>query len=149
MRRDPLARAMRPDKATLLGVAATLGLYRAGLAESHIPVWVAIGTPLETLRARAAAVAGIIGERARVVDLRSTIGGGALPGQTLPSAGVAIEGGSASRLLSAIRERGRDCVIGRIEDGRVVLDLRTVKPEDDHALGSIVAAAIATLADRP
>ena len=45
MRRDPLARAMRPDKATLLGVAATLGLYRAGLADAaEIPVWVMIAT---------------------------------------------------------------------------------------------------------
>ena len=46
MRRDPLARAMRPDKATLLGVAATLGLYRAGLATTHIPVWVMVATPI-------------------------------------------------------------------------------------------------------
>ena len=51
MRRDPLARAMRPDKATLLGVAATLGLYRAGLAETSIPVWTMIATPIEALRA--------------------------------------------------------------------------------------------------
>src|SRR6185436_10747226 len=50
MRRDPLARAMRPDKATLLGVAATLGLYRAGLALGSVPVWVMIATPVAELR---------------------------------------------------------------------------------------------------
>jgi L-seryl-tRNA(Ser) seleniumtransferase len=143
MRRDPLARAMRPDKATLLGVAATLGLYRAGVAETAIPVWVAIARPLDGLRARAAAVAAAIDARARVVELESTIGGGALPGQTLPSAGVAIDGGSATRLLDAIRIAGDPCVIGRIEDGRVVLDLRTVEPEADAALAAVVAAALA------
>ncbi|MEO5941344.1 MAG: L-seryl-tRNA(Sec) selenium transferase [Candidatus Limnocylindrales bacterium] len=143
MRRDPLARAMRPDKATLLGVTATLGLYRAGVAAARIPVWVAIATPVEDLRARAERIAAAIGERARVVALQSTIGGGALPGQTLLSAGLAIDGGSPDRLLAAIRQRADRCVIGRIEDGRVVLDLRTVEPERDDDVASIVGAALA------
>ncbi len=142
MRRDPLARAMRPDKATLLGVAATLGLYRAGLAETSIPVWTMIATPIEALRLRAEAVAERIGEQATVVEVESTIGGGSLPGQTLPSAGVAVAGGSADRLLAAIRRGGRTSVIGRIEGRRVILDLRTVEPERDDALAAIVAAAL-------
>src|SRR4051794_10119703 len=128
MRRDPLARAMRPDKATLLGVAATLGLYRAGLAASRIPVWRAIGASVADLRARAAGVAAAVGAEARVVAVESTVGGGALPGQAIPSAGVAIDGGSASRLLAAIRQHVDGSVIARIEDGCVVLDLRTVDP---------------------
>ena len=143
IRRDPLARAMRPDKATLLGVAATLGLYRAGLAERRIPVWIAIRTPIDELRDRAARVAALVGDRARVVDVLSTIGGGALPGQTLPSAGVAIEGGSPTRLLAAIRQHAAASVIGRIDDARLVLDLRTVDPADDSTLGSIVGAVVA------
>jgi L-seryl-tRNA(Ser) seleniumtransferase len=142
MRRDPLARAMRPDKATLLGVAATLGLYRAGLAETSIPVWMMMAVPLGELRRRAELVAEWIGERATVVEVRSAVGGGSLPGQTLPSIGVAIEGGSADRLLAALRQRGRTAVIGRIEDGRVILDLRTVEPERDGALAEIVEAAL-------
>jgi L-seryl-tRNA(Ser) seleniumtransferase len=142
MRRDPLARAMRPDKATLLGVAATLGLYRAGLAESTIPVWVMIAVPLEELRRRAHVVAERIGDRATVVDVRSAIGGGSLPGQTLPSAGVAVAGRSADRLLATIRQQGTTAVIGRIEDGRVILDLRTVDPARDSALAESVAAAL-------
>ena len=56
MRKDPLARAMRPDKATLAAVAATLGLYRAGRAERTIPVWRMIAMPLDTLRERAEAL---------------------------------------------------------------------------------------------
>jgi L-seryl-tRNA(Ser) seleniumtransferase len=142
MRRDPLARAMRPDKVTLLGVAATLGLYRAGLAVTEIPVWRMIALPSEAIRARADALSKRIGPPVAVVATTSTIGGGALPGATLPSAGLAIGGRSATRLLDTLR-LGDPSVIGRIEDGRVVLDLRTVDPGDDEALGQAVAAALA------
>jgi L-seryl-tRNA(Ser) seleniumtransferase len=147
MRRDPLARAMRPDKATLLAVAATLGLYRAGVAETEIPVWRMIATPLEALRTRAELVAAgvvAVGGEASVIALRSTVGGGSLPGETLPSAGVAIGGRSADRLLADLR-RGEGPVIARIEDGRVVLDLRTVAPERD---GDLVVRLEAVLAGR-
>jgi L-seryl-tRNA(Ser) seleniumtransferase len=153
MRRDPLARAMRPDKATLMGVAATLGLYRAGVAETRIPVWAMIGMPVEEVRARAERVAGWINEGGRaggaggpaaavVIEVRSTVGGGSLPGETIPSYGVAIRGGSADRLLAGLRRAGRTPVIGRIEDGRVVLDLRTVEPERDRELAVAVEAAL-------
>jgi L-seryl-tRNA(Ser) seleniumtransferase len=145
MRRDPLARAMRPDKVTLAAVAATLGLYRAGLAETSIPVWRMIARPVEELRERAAAIAEGLGATASVVDVRSTVGGGSLPGETLPSAAVAIRGGSADRLLAALRT-GVPPVVGRIEDGRAVFDLRTVEPDDDHALLGALRSAIAARA---
>jgi L-seryl-tRNA(Ser) seleniumtransferase len=143
MRRDPLARAMRPDKATLLGVAATLGLYRAGLAEAEIPVWQMIGAPLDRLRDRAAALTRPIGDRAMVADLRSVVGGGSLPVETLPSAGIALQSTSADALLAALRDDGTTVVIGRIEDDRVVLDLRTVHPEQDEALAEAIEPALA------
>jgi L-seryl-tRNA(Ser) seleniumtransferase len=133
---------MRPDKATLLGVAATLGLYRAGRAESSIPVWRMIAASVDELRSRAAAVVDRVGERASVIELDSTIGGGSLPGQTLPSAGVAIAAGSAHRFLAGVRRSGRISVIGRIEAGRAVFDLRTVEPERDEALAAILSAAL-------
>jgi len=143
LRRDPLARAMRPDKATLAGVAATLGLYRAGLATREIPVWRMIATPVETLRARAASLAaGVAGSAC--VPLVATVGGGSLPGQTLPSFGLALDwhsGAATNRLLAALRA-GEPAVLGRIEDGRVVLDLRTVDPSADPELGGAVAAAL-------
>ena len=139
IRRDPLARAMRPDKVTLVGVAATLGLYRAGRS-AEIPVWQMIGATEERLRERAAALAAAIGGAARVVDVRSTVGGGSLPGETLPSWGVAISGRSANRLLTALR-RGTPPVIARIESDAVVLDMRTVDPtRDPHVAGAIGAA---------
>ena len=91
MRRDPLARAMRPDKTTLAAVALTLGLYRAGRAVETIPVWRMIATPADALRARAARLVSELGERASVAELRSTVGGGSLPGETLPSFGLALD----------------------------------------------------------
>ena len=145
IRRDPLARAMRPDKVTMAAVAQTLGLYRAGRATTDIPVWRMIATPLRDLRARAEAMAARIGVAATVVELRSTIGGGSLPGETLPSAGLALAGGrrSATRVLAALRQ-GTPIVVGRIEADRVVLDMRTVKPALDGDLAAAVERALAT-----
>jgi len=141
MRRDPLARALRPDKSALLGVAATLGLYRAGLALTHIPVWVMIATPAAELRARAERLVARLGDVAGAVPLDATIGGGSLPGQVLPSFGVALHA-APERLLARLRRGGRHAVIGRIEGGRVVLDLRTVNPDLDGALAEAVEAAL-------
>ncbi|MFL5717610.1 MAG: L-seryl-tRNA(Sec) selenium transferase, partial [Chloroflexota bacterium] len=143
MRRDPLARAMRPDKATLLAIAATLGLYRAGLAVSRIPVWTMIAMPADELRARAERIAARIGSAVAVVPLSSTVGGGSLPGETIASFGVAVTGRSANRTLADLRRVGPRPVIGRIEDDRVVLDLRTVDPRLDDELASTVEAALA------
>ena len=143
LRRDPLARATRPDKATLAGVATTLGLYRAGLATREIPVWRMIATPVEALRSRGKSLAaGLTG--AVCVPLAATVGGGSLPGETLASYGLALavqSGATANRLLAALRT-GEPAVVGRIEDGRVVLDLRTVDPAADADLACAVAAAL-------
>jgi L-seryl-tRNA(Ser) seleniumtransferase len=145
MRRDPLARALRPDKATLAGVAATLGLYRAGRAVETIPVWTMIAAPVAAIRDRAISVAAELGGQSTVavMALESTVGGGSLPGQTLPSFGIALLSRSAARTLAALR-RGQPSVIGRIADGRVVLDLRTVHPDDDARLASAVARVLAS-----
>jgi L-seryl-tRNA(Ser) seleniumtransferase len=141
IRRDPLARAMRPDKVTLAGVAATLALYRAGRAEAEIPVWRMIAAAPAELRTRASALAQIVGDRAEVVAAEATVGGGSLPGETLPSFGIALAGGSADRLLAALR-RGSPPVVGRIEAGRVILDLRTVDPGLDVELSAAILAAV-------
>jgi len=114
-----------------------------GLAVSQVPVWVMIATPVADLRARAEWLAERVGEAAAVVDLESTIGGGSLPGQTIASLGVALTSRSADRLLADIRRGGRQAVIGRIEDGRVVLDLRTVEPERDHEVAAKLVAVFA------
>jgi L-seryl-tRNA(Ser) seleniumtransferase len=142
MRKDPLARAMRPDKVTMLGVARTLGLYRAGLAVTTIPVWWMIATTADDLHARAEALAARLGDAVSPIELRSTIGGGSLPGETLASWGLAIRGRSPDRTLAALR-RGDPIVIARVADDQVVLDLRTVAPEVDDLLTDAIARALA------
>jgi L-seryl-tRNA(Ser) seleniumtransferase len=68
----------------------------------------------------------------------STVGGGSLPGETLPSFGLAVRAGSAARMLTELR-RGSPCVVARVADGAVLLDLRTVPAADDMALGQAIA----------
>ena len=147
MRRDPLARATRPDKTTVAGVAATLGLYRAGRAVAEVPVWSMIAMPSAAIRARADALAASLGgpPAIEVVEVESTVGGGSLPGETLPSFAVAVRVHSAARLLAALR-RGVPAVVGRIADGRVILDLRTVNPDDDERLALAIRRALETAA---
>lgn len=142
IRRDPLARAMRPDKVTIAAVALTLGLYRAGRATTEIPVWRMIAAPLPGLQARAEALAARIGDEVTVVGLRSTVGGGSLPGETLPSFGLALAHRSATRLLASLRA-AEPIVVGRIEDDRVALDLRTVEPARDGDLAEAIERALA------
>ncbi len=137
IRKDPLARAMRPDKATLAAVAATLLLYRAGTATRDIPVWRMIAAPEDDLRRRAERLAAATATEA--LPTRSTVGGGTLPGETLPSWGVAIDGRSPDRLLARLRT-GEPAIVGRIEDGRVVLDLRTVPVEADDVVADAILA---------
>ncbi len=140
LRKDPLARAMRPDKAMLAAVAATLALYRAGVATREIPVWRQIATTADTLEARARAIAqGLTG--VDIVALASTVGGGSLPGATLASFGLALASAAPDRLLARLRA-GSPAVVGRIEDGCVLLDLRTVEPAADADLVRAIVAAL-------
>ena len=138
LRRDPFARAVRPDKAILAAVAATLAVYRGGRAITDIPVWQMIALEADALQARAEWIVGIARSAAgrtdlAVVSLESPVGGGSLPGQVLASFGVAIPVKSASRALATLR-RGPDRILARIVDDRVVFDLRTVPSFDDGIL---------------
>jgi L-seryl-tRNA(Ser) seleniumtransferase len=145
LRKDPLARAMRPDKTILAAVAATLALYRAGRATVEIPVWRMLGASLAELRSRAEQLAAVLPSGvAEVVPLESTVGGGSVPGETLASVGIALgraTGGAAAELLGRLRT-GEPCVVGRIERDRVVLDLRTVAPREDAELAEALACAL-------
>ena len=139
LRKDPLARAMRPDKVILAALAATLRLYRAGVAQSEIPVWRQVCTSADAIEVRARRVAERVG--ARVSPVESTVGGGSMPGQTLPSWAVKLDGPAAQETLAALRSGG-PAVIGRIVDEAVVLDLRTVEPADDDRLADAISAAL-------
>ncbi len=146
IRKDPLARAVRPDKVTLAALAATLGLYRAGRATTDIPVWRMIATTPEALGRRADAIQAALpaAHRSRVMvsEMTSAVGGGSLPGETLESIGLVVAGPGAAGLAARLRACD-PAVVGRIEHGAVLLDLRTVEPDDDTALTAALAGALA------
>lgn len=146
IRKDPLARAVRPEKVTLAALAATLGLYRAGRATTGIPVWRMIAATPDSLEQRAAAlvVALPAADRAHVSvsSMLSTVGGGSLPGETLASSGLVWRGRGPDALARRLRA-GDPVVVGRVQDGAVMLDLRTIDPADDPALGRALALALA------
>jgi L-seryl-tRNA(Ser) seleniumtransferase len=124
-------RAIRPDKLTLAALGATLVHYVRGEAEREVPVWRMIATPASALRERACNLAARVGGVA--VETRSAIGGGSLPGQTQPSWAVALDSDSPDSLAAALRKADPP-IISRIEDGRVLLDLRAILPEQDDLL---------------
>ncbi|MBC7227981.1 MAG: L-seryl-tRNA(Sec) selenium transferase [Thermoflexales bacterium] len=136
MKRHPLARALRADKLCLAGLQATLMHYLREEATEQIPVWRMIAAPVEELERRARrwrralARAGI---RAEVVEGRSTVGGGSLPGETLPTRLLALRLPDPDRAAAALR-RHDPPVIARIEEDRLVLDPRTVLPEEEPVL---------------
>ena len=142
MKRHPLARAVRMDKASIAGLAATLRIYVEGDAESRIPVWRMIAAPIDALAARAEAIAAAVGSAATVIDGRSMIGGGSLPGETLPAKVVALtppRGRNATTLAARLRDRG---IVARVEDARVLLDPRTIEAADDGAVARSCVEAL-------
>ncbi len=144
LRQHPLTRALRVDKSTLAALQATLLHYLRGEAEAEIPVWRMIAMPLEALAVRAEALAAALrgqGVPAAVVPAESTVGGGSLPGETLPTRAVALAVHSPDAFAAALR-RGDPPVVGRIQDGQLLLDLRTVTPEEDAALVDGVVAVL-------
>ncbi len=144
-RRAPLARALRLDKLRLAALAATLSAHERD-ATDQLPVWRMAETDVATLRARAEAIAGAcVDLHVEVVALQAVLGGGSTPGATLPSAGVALRG-PADRLAGLLRT-GTPAVVPRIVDRRVVLDLRSVPPEEDEPLTAAVRAATSMLSD--
>ncbi|HST88157.1 MAG TPA: L-seryl-tRNA(Sec) selenium transferase, partial [Ktedonobacterales bacterium] len=97
--RHPLMRAVRIDKLTLAALEATLRQHAQGVAEREVPVWHALASPLNELRQRAEAWAGTLrahGLVAAAVEGESTVGGGSLPGETLPAVLCAIQLGDAA-----------------------------------------------------
>ena len=138
LRRNPMTRAMRVDKMTLAGLAATLRLYRdPKQAAQSIPLLRMLSAPLDNLRLRAERLAPQIGESVRisnaeVVEGQSTLGGGTLPSQFLPSWCVALtpKDRSVDQLAHEMR-MGATAVFGRIYNERLFLDLRTVDPKHD------------------
>lgn len=139
LKKHPLARAVRIDKVRLAGLAATLMHYLKGEAPQKIPVWRMIATPLAELEQRASLWAKAMGNKARVIDGESMVGGGSLPGGTLPTKLVAIgeSGKKKNPLVQQLATKLRQAetpVIGRISENMLLLDPRSVLPEEDKIL---------------
>jgi L-seryl-tRNA(Ser) seleniumtransferase len=143
LRRHPLARAVRMDKASIAGLTATLHHYLRGEALNKVPVWRMIAKPLAEIEKRARRWARAIGRGARIVDGRSMIGGGSLPEESLPTKLVALdgEGGYVAEIARRLRT-GDPTVVARIERDVLLLDPRTVRPDEDRALIAAVKEAL-------
>ena len=141
LRRHPLARALRMDKASIAGLNATLLHYLKGEAEREVPVWRMISMTASQAERRARRWAQSLGERAVVVSGRSMVGGGSLPEESLPTCLLAITHPEVDALARRLR-LGEPAVVGRVEHDRLLLDPRTVFARDDAALLAALGAAM-------
>ncbi len=145
LRTNPLARALRVDKLTISALGATLALYRdPAVALREIPVLAMLSAAPRALEERARAIAEQLRARGVSCDVapsESSVGGGAFPEAVLPSFAVALRG-NAVVLESALRA-ATPPVIGRVRDERLLLDVRSVLPQDDDALAATVIGALA------
>jgi L-seryl-tRNA(Ser) seleniumtransferase len=140
LRRHPLARALRTDKLCLAALAATLTHYLKDEAIREIPIWQMIATPDEQLRTRSEAWIKRLNQ-GDLIPGRSTIGGGSLPEETLPTWLLALTVRQPNAFTSRLRQADPP-IIARIEDDRVVLDPRTVLKEQEEDLLRGVETAI-------
>jgi len=143
--RHPLYRALRPDKTALLTMEETLRAHHSGKLD-EIPLYAMLETSVEELKGRARRLGRRLranGVPARGCATRAALGGGTTPEETFPSYGLVISGGQdvANRLRAASPP-----VVARIEENEVVLDLRSVFPNQDRLLEEAVTAAYSGIA---
>ncbi len=143
IKKHPLARAVRADKVALAGVTATLLHYLKDEAEREIPIWQMISMEREQVRARAEAWRKSLG-RGEVVESESTVGGGSLPGESMKTWALALEVRSPDKFMAALRA-SQPPDIARTENDRVLLDPRTVLPEQEETLLSILYSLLTEL----
>jgi L-seryl-tRNA(Ser) seleniumtransferase len=142
LRRHPLARALRVDKLAVAALNATLLQYVLGRQDTEVPVWEMLRREGSSLRRRARRWARPAGEGGTVVRSRTMVGGGSLPGQGVETWCAAIRHPAGAESLSrGLRDR-QPPVIGRIEDGAILLDPRTVDPRDDRLLEEAITSAL-------
>jgi L-seryl-tRNA(Ser) seleniumtransferase len=145
LKRHPLTRAVRPDKSTLAALGATLQHYVRGQAEREIPVWRMIAATVSEIDVRCfsiLAALGDVGDGWSIIDGRSAIGGGSLPGETLPTRLLAAPATRAASAMAMALRQLQPAIVGRIEHDRLVLDLRTVLPEEDATLTGLLREAL-------
>ena len=134
----PFARALRPDKMTIAALRATLLAYLRGDALKKIPVWQMISAEESELLERARRVSEGLDD-VRIVSSVATVGGGALPGETLPSASVQLgeSYGRVEEISKRLRAAPRP-IIGRVREQAMHLDMRTVLAQDEEVITEVV-----------
>jgi L-seryl-tRNA(Ser) seleniumtransferase len=155
LKKHPLIRALRVDKFTLAALQATLLAYLEGIAVAEIPVWRMIAANQRDLARRAMAWRRALQKSPQlaalpitVINSASTVGGGSLPGQTLPTKVLAIAAPGLENLAAQLR-RATPPVIARIEDDKLLLDPRTVLPEQDKTLIAILSQILTEVNSYP
>ncbi|MEY2513621.1 MAG: L-seryl-tRNA(Ser) seleniumtransferase, partial [bacterium] len=140
--RHPLARAVRIDKLSLAALEATLALHRdPAAARRALPVLAMLDADDATLRGRADELATATG--GTVVASTARVGGGALPLLELPGPAVAIDPGPAGAGALAAALRAHDpAVVGRLHDGRLLLDPRTLTDDDAREVARALRAVL-------
>jgi L-seryl-tRNA(Ser) seleniumtransferase len=136
LKRFPLTRALRVDKVTLAGLQATLLHYMKEEAPRKVPVWAMIAASRDQLDRRAQKWADRLRARgldASVMDSQSTVGGGSLPGETLPTRALAIKVAGVDKIAARLRENDPP-IVARIEGNRLMFDPRTVLEAEEETL---------------
>jgi L-seryl-tRNA(Ser) seleniumtransferase len=146
MRRHPLARALRADKLCLAALEATLNSYLDGTAEEDLPTLRMVRTPVSEIEGRAVRLAENLGHEAQglMIEVAPSVarsGGGTLPTHEIPSFAVGIGGVDAVELSEGLRS-AYPPVIGRVRDGRLWLDVRTLLPGEEEAVIGAVRRAV-------
>jgi L-seryl-tRNA(Ser) seleniumtransferase len=149
LRANPLSRALRVDKLTLAALQGTLEIHRRGRAFEEIPVLQQLALDESEIRARAKNVVERLrthspsSDRISIQSVSSAPGGGALPEQKIPSWAIALHCTRADRVAEQLR-LGDPAVFGRVQGDRVLIDLRTVMPEEDEMVyGRLVESSLA------
>ncbi|MDQ3171713.1 MAG: L-seryl-tRNA(Sec) selenium transferase, partial [Acidobacteriota bacterium] len=138
-----LMRALRVDKLTYAALEATLQAHASGRADTELPVWRMFALTAAKIDARARALAASLPAslQVEIIDGRSAVGGGSAPDVALPTRLIALthETMSAAALETALRAAAPP-IIARIQDDRLLLDLRTVAPDEDATLVDALSA---------
>jgi len=136
LKKHPLTRAIRADKLTYAALSPTLLHYLKDEAQREIPVWRMISMTPDAIRTRAQHWLNAL-PMGELIPGESTVGGGSLPGETLPTTLLALTVPSPQRFLSQLRKTTPP-IIARVENDRVLLDPRTVLVEQDETVISLL-----------
>lgn len=152
LRRSPMTRALRVDKTTLAGIAATAECYLSGDAFQKVPLLQMLSRSVDEVRQHCERIASGLNlpesVRCKVAPSEAQVGGGSVPGATLKSWALYLSGISPTALTAALRS-GSPAVLGHIRDNEVVLDLRSVRPQQHEAFVTAIQEAVTHVADQP